>query len=1448
MDKLQHRAFKPQLIISVSIIVIMIISSIQVSLRVNSTGIVVDTVDSQYVTYSNSQRKIVRDSNGYLYVAYPKEDETGINQIFLAKSTDNGNTWLQTWSQISTGTTASSAPGIAIDSTDTIHVVWSKATTTYDEIYYNYCTVEGTVGTQHVISEFSAYGHSCYPTIAVDGNNWLHVAWYDVYAGANHIRYRKYTTNDWQDIETLHTSSIALYNPAIAIDSSNNAHLAWYSYDDTTDSYNQIWYTRWTGTTWATIEQVSDYGAYGGVAWYPSIAIDTNDCVHVVWEASFCTIHGNQPSSAYMINYRQKQATESWSNTPYETTIYCPGIDGGGLYRYKPSLSIDSNDELYVMFYKSDLEIYKNVFTASTGWNDEIQITSTSINRYVGTRWAKFYNFYPAIIDYCWTAINGSNYDVMYDRFTPMNTVPNLTYSIEPGYDATDGINPEIGTTATNFVYKVVYFDNDNDPPINIKLFIDDSQTGYNMNIDLSADIQLHDGNYTNGEQYTYTTTLPPGTHTYHFECSDGIDFARLPAIADAQGPTVTSVNEPATITVLEPDGVDDVADTTYTIVWADNDPDDNATIILYYDNDLAPGGEVLICTVPQGEDSTDDSFVWDTTDIPEGTYYINASISDGINPPDYDYSDGPVTIVHPQENHPPYPPTEILPDSTADHTPLISWSGASDPDGDLLVYYIQLGTYSGGNDVLSWYYTGTNEYYQVSMELEDGIYYVQVIANDSQLSSEVHEETMIISFASNSPPEPPSAIYPDLSFDKTPHIWWEGASDPDGDTITYYIQIGLSHSGNEILSWYYTGENSSYEVTESLAVNAYYVQVPAHDGLQYSQVHEELLYIDNTAPEPPGMILPDSTADRTPRISWYGASDADPDDKLTYKLQIGTTSGGDELLPWLFTGASEYYDVTIELLPGTYYVQVMAYDNIDYSPVHEEPMEITISGNTPPEPPREILPDVTYDKTPTINWSGATDVDNDPLTYYIQLGTAHALGDIIAWRAVGNKEYYNITIPLAVGIYYVQLKANDGFENSTTLEETMEVKNRAPTPPRSILPDTTTDRSPLISWYGAVDPDPGDMLYYYIQIGTESLANDTLKWYFTATATHYQVVGELPVGTYWVQIKATDCMVNSSVHEETLNITEKLLENIPPNITIIAPPAGGTIADETYIIAWVDSDPDDNASITLYYDTDMLPGGETLIGKVPQGEDSDNNTYIWNTSAVPAGNYYINASITDGINVPVYNYSTATVNITHKLFDVVPPQIVFIFPSCNATNVNVATIIGAQFNEPINASTVNPATIYVTDQNGAKIDGELTYDELTFTVRFTPSRKLLYNTRYTVVISGICDLAGNSITNYSWSFTTMLPSPAPKVLHDDFLANAFIIAVALLSAILVLVIILLYIKRKRKYGGFARAPASQPAAFERGKQWHRDYTGERRRELHMRVYQRYPQDRSKKL
>ena len=118
---------------------------------------------------------------------------------------------------------------------------------------------------------------------------------------------------------------------------------------------------------------------------------------------------------------------------------------------------------------------------------------------------------------------------------------PVLSYSTGTGY-GTVGVSPATGFLSTPINYKVVYSHAANIGPSAISVCIDALSCSA-MSVDSSALVALRDGNYTNGEQYVYTTSLAVGTHSYYFTASEGIASVTLPATGSLSGPKISDLN-----------------------------------------------------------------------------------------------------------------------------------------------------------------------------------------------------------------------------------------------------------------------------------------------------------------------------------------------------------------------------------------------------------------------------------------------------------------------------------------------------------------------------------------------------------------------------------------------------------------------------------------------------------------------------------------------------------------------------------------------------------------------------------------------------------------------------------------------------------------------------------------------------------------------------------------
>ncbi len=100
-------------------------------------------------------------------------------------------------------------------------------------------------------------------------------------------------------------------------------------------------------------------------------------------------------------------------------------------------------------------------------------------------------------------------------------------------------------------------------------------------------------------------------------------------------------------IRVLEPDGVDDLADAAFTITWANESSAYEVDISLYYDADNEGMDGTLIVDSISEQDETG-AYIWNTSGLPVGDYYVYAVIDDGIRRPTADYGDGPISVIRP--------------------------------------------------------------------------------------------------------------------------------------------------------------------------------------------------------------------------------------------------------------------------------------------------------------------------------------------------------------------------------------------------------------------------------------------------------------------------------------------------------------------------------------------------------------------------------------------------------------------------------------------------------------------------------------------------------------------------------------------------------------------------------------------------------------------------------
>ena len=110
---------------------------------------------------------------------------------------------------------------------------------------------------------------------------------------------------------------------------------------------------------------------------------------------------------------------------------------------------------------------------------------------------------------------------------------------------------------------------------------------------------------------------------------------------------------------------------------------------------------------------------------------------------------------------------------------------------------------------------------------------------------------------------------------------------------------------------------------------------------------------------------------------------------------------------------------------------------------------------------------------------------------------------------------------------------------------------------------------------------------------------------------------------------------------------------NVPPTLNLALPSSNVTVTQGDLVtIRWTDSDPDDNANISLARDPDTssTPWSDSdhtwLTVSLREDPDGDGDQYIWDTTGVPPETYSVWGMIYDGTNPEVYDRAAGLVTI----------------------------------------------------------------------------------------------------------------------------------------------------------------------------------------------------------
>lgn len=250
-------------------------------------------VDGNGITTANQElTSLVLDKSGKLHVVWA-DDRNGYDDIYYANSTDGGDTWSSSVCVDDASSVHARAPSIAVDDEGNVYVVWYDDRSGNYDVYFAKSTDGGITWTKPNtrVNDVTTYQQQV-PSIAVFGNGAtanVYVAWTDNrFAATNDMDV--YLSNSTDGGNTFNTSICVnddftneyQLSPSVAVDNNGNLYVAWY---DRRNLINYDIYFRRSndgGNSWtANSKRVNDDTTNDQM--WPSIAV-SNDIVYVAWD------------------------------------------------------------------------------------------------------------------------------------------------------------------------------------------------------------------------------------------------------------------------------------------------------------------------------------------------------------------------------------------------------------------------------------------------------------------------------------------------------------------------------------------------------------------------------------------------------------------------------------------------------------------------------------------------------------------------------------------------------------------------------------------------------------------------------------------------------------------------------------------------------------------------------------------------------------------------------------------------------------------------------------------------------------------------------------------------------------------------------------------------------------------------------------------------------------
>ncbi len=396
------------------------------------------------------------------------------------------------------------------------------------------------------------------------------------------------------------------------------------------------------------------------------------------------------------------------------------------------------------------------------------------------------------------------------------------------------------------------------------------------------------------------------------------------------------------------------------------------------------------------------------------------------------------------------------------------------------------------------------------------------IVARARDAGGHVGSDTITVTLATPNGP-PVADAGPDQTVFVTDVVTLDGSasSDPDGDRLTFSWTLLDTPPGSAAALSDPGAVMPGFDVD---LPGSYVAELVVNDGRQDSAPDTVTITTQNSAPV--ADAGPDQTVFVTETVTLDGSGSSDVDgDPLTFSWLLRVVPAGSAATLSDPGAVMPSFDVD---LPGIYVAELVVNDG------QEDSAPDTVSIDTQNSPP---VADAGPDQTPpvgatvTLDGSGSSDVDGDPLSFFWALtatpeGSAAGLSDP---RAVMPELVVDLP-----GIYAATLVVNDGLASSDPDSVTIATQNSPP------VADAGPDQRPLagesVTLDGSASSDvDGDLLSFDWSLTTRPAGSGaTLS---DASAVRPTFTVDLP-GLYVAQLTVDDGRAKSAPDTVALDTT----------------------------------------------------------------------------------------------------------------------------------------------------------------------------------------------------------------------------------------------------------------------------------------------------------------------